>query len=128
MYSGAQVSLYPMAGDFVGIILDAIKGLDPYRDALRIETDDISTLLIGPPEVLFTAMRDLFVLAAKSGEHCALSATVSRGCPGGPESDAICGVNSRLGTSTPLAGRVEEAIAAVGAAAKTDQPVAAQFA
>ena len=49
------------------------------------ETDDISTLLVGPPDVLFAAMRDLFVFAARSGEHCVLSAAVSRGCPGEPD-------------------------------------------
>jgi hypothetical protein len=79
MFSGAQVSLYPMSGNFVGIILDAVKALDPYRDRLRIETDDISTLLVGPPETLFAAMHDLFVAAAKTREHCVLSAAVSRG-------------------------------------------------
>ena len=67
MFSGAQISLYPMADDFVGVILGALGALDPWRDRLRIETDDISTLLVGPPEVLFPAMRDLFVAAAKSG-------------------------------------------------------------
>ncbi|MBB4238738.1 uncharacterized protein involved in propanediol utilization [Rhizobium esperanzae] len=39
MFSGAQVSLYPMSGSFVGIILDAVRAPDPYRDRLRIETD-----------------------------------------------------------------------------------------
>ena len=85
MFSGAQISLYPMTDDFVGVILGALGALDPRRDRLRIETDDISTLLVGPPEVLFPAMRDLFVAAAKSGKHCVLSAAVSRGCPGEPD-------------------------------------------
>ncbi|AHG47165.1 hypothetical protein RLEG12_29660 [Rhizobium leguminosarum bv. trifolii CB782] len=42
MVSGAQVSLYPMSGNFVGIIRDAVTAPDPYRDRLRIETDHIS--------------------------------------------------------------------------------------
>ncbi|KAA0698658.1 HMP/thiamine-binding protein [Neorhizobium sp. P12A] len=128
MYSGAQVSLYPMSGDFAAIILDAIRALDPYRDRLRIETDDISTLMIGPPDVLFSAMRDLFVFAARSGAHCVLSAAVSRGCPGGPDSDPICGIDKRLGQDTPLAVRIDEALAAVSATEDTGQPAAAQFA
>src|SRR5689334_8378030 len=128
MYSGAQVSLYPMSGDFAAIILDAIRALDPYRDRLRIETDDISTLMIGPPDVLFSAMRDLFVFAARSGAHCVLSAAVSRGCPGGPDSDPICGIDKRLGENTPLAARIDEALAAVSATEDTGQPAAAQFA
>ena len=126
MFSGAQVSLYPMSGNFAGIILEAIGSLDPYRDRLRIETDDISTLLVGPPDVLFAAMRDLFVAAARSGEHCVLSAAVSRGCPGEPD-DAICGVNPSAGQSEPLAGRIEAALAAVRTTPNTAQPTAAQF-
>jgi hypothetical protein len=115
-----------MSGNFAGIILEAIKSLDPYRDRLRIETDDISTLLVGPPDVLFAAMRDLFVAAAGSGEHCVLSAAVSRGCPGEPD-DAICGVNPSAGQSEPLAGRIEAALAAVRTTPATAQPAAAQF-
>ncbi|EJC81580.1 YKOF-like protein [Rhizobium leguminosarum bv. trifolii WSM2297] len=126
MFSGAQVSLYPMSGNFVGIILDAVKTLDPYRDRLRIETDDISTLLVGPPDVLFAAMLDLFVAAAKTGEHCVLSAAVSRGCPGEPD-DAICGVNPSHGQADPLTGRITAALAAVETTAETGQPAAAQF-
>jgi len=126
MFSGAQVSLYPMSGNFAGIILEAIKGLDPYRDALRIETDDISTLLVGPPDVLFAAMRDLFVFAARSGEHCVLSAAVSRGCPGEPD-DPICGINLGEGVRAPLAERIDAALTAVATTPVTDQPSAAQF-
>ncbi|WP_454852318.1 YkoF family thiamine/hydroxymethylpyrimidine-binding protein [Rhizobium binxianense] len=126
MFSGAQVSLYPMSGNFAGIILKAIRSLDPYRDRLRIETDDISTLLVGPPDVLFAAMRDLFVAAARSGEHCVLSAAVSRGCPGEPD-DAICGASPSAGQSEPLAGRIEAALAAVATTPDTAQPAAAQF-
>src|SRR5690554_4370084 len=85
MFSGAQVSLYPMSDDFVGIILGAIKALDPYRPNFRIETDDASTLLVGPPEQLFPAMRDLFVSAGSAGKHCVMASTVSRGCPGEPD-------------------------------------------
>ena len=99
MFSGAQISLYPMADDFVGVILGALGALDPYRDRLRIETDDISTLLVGPPEVLFPALRDLFVAAARSGRHCVLSAAISRGCPGEPD-DPICGVGWQSGHAT----------------------------
>ncbi|AHF85932.1 hypothetical protein RLEG3_30745 [Rhizobium leguminosarum bv. trifolii WSM1689] len=126
MFSGAQVSLLPMSDNFVGIILDAVKALDPYRDRLRIETDDISTLLVGPPDILFAAMHDLFVAATKTGEHCVLSAAVSRGCPGEPD-DAICGVNPSLGQAEPLVERITAALAAVEITAETGQPTAAQF-
>ena len=112
MFSGAQISLYPMTDDFVGVITRALGALDPYRDRLRIETDDISTLLVGPPEVLFPAMRDLFSAAARTGEHCVLSAAISRGCPGEPD-DAICNSGHFDGPLAPLADRQASALAAV---------------
>ncbi|MBO6637662.1 MAG: hypothetical protein JJ920_04195 [Roseitalea sp.] len=63
------------------MIAGALAALDSHRDHRRVETDDLSTLIVGPPETLFPARRDLFVVAASSGTHCVLSATVSRGCP-----------------------------------------------
>jgi len=126
MFSGAQISLYPMSDRFVDIILGSLSALDPYRDEFRIETDDVSTLIVGPSEKLFPAMRDLFVAAAGSGVHCVLSATISRGCPGEPD-DPIC---------TPIAGsihagsleeRVAAARSAVAESRPTGQEVAAQF-
>lgn len=112
MFSGAQISLYPMTDDFVGVIMSALGALDPYRNKLRIETDDISTLLVGPPEALFPAMRDLFSAAARTGIHCVLSATISRGCPGEPD-EAICNSAQFDGPVAPLAERQSKALAAV---------------
>lgn len=126
MFSGAQISLYPMSDDFVGIILGAIHALDPYRPDFRIETDDVSTLIVGPPEQLFPAMRDLFVAAARTGTHCVLHATVSRGCPGEPD-DPICTPLPGTGARGDLAERIAQARDAVAAAELTGQTVAAQF-
>ena len=112
MISRAQISLYPMADDFVGIIMNALSALDPYRDRLRIETDDISTLLVGPPEILFPAMRDLFSAAAGSGIHCVLSAAISRGCPGEP-GDTICNSAHFGAAPLSLSERQESALSAV---------------
>ena len=126
MYSGAQISLYPMAGNFVGVILNALTALDPYRERLQIQTDDLSTLLVGAPEVLFPAMRDLFVASARSGEHCVLHATLSRGCPGEPD-DAICYTTEYGGPREPLEQRKVAALGAVSAVPVTAMPAAAQF-
>jgi energy-coupling factor transport system substrate-specific component len=126
MFSGAQLSLYPMSGDFVGIITGAIGALEPYRKHLRIETDDISTLVVGPPDRLFPAMRDLFVKAAGRGAHCVLAATVSRGCPGEPD-DPACTPGEGVGDDRPLEARIAAARDAVAMAAATGTPVAAQF-
>ena len=126
MFSGAQISLYPMTDDFVGVIMNALSALDPYREQLRIETDDISTLLVGPPEVLFPAMRDLFSAAARSGTHCVLSAAISRGCPGEPD-DAICNSSHFDGPVAPLSKRHAEALAAVENAPDMGVPSVAQL-
>ncbi|RWB25309.1 YkoF family thiamine/hydroxymethylpyrimidine-binding protein [Mesorhizobium sp.] len=126
MFSGAQISLYPMCDDFVGVILKAISAMDFYRPNFRIETDDISTLIVGPPEQLFPAIRDLFASAAASGVHCVLSATVSRGCPGEPD-DPICTPISGSSHELSLAERIGAARAHVDGAKKLEQEVAAQF-
>lgn len=126
MFSGAQISLYPMSDDFVGVITGALGALDPYRDRLRIETDDISTLLVGPPELLFPAMRDLFTAAARSGRHCVLSAAISRGCPGEPD-DSICNSGHFDGAPASLAERQAQALAAVRNTPETAVFSVAQF-
>lgn len=126
MFSGAQISLYPMTDDFVGVIMSALSSLDPYRKDLRIETDDISTLLVGRPEIVLAAMRDLFVAMAGSGKHCVLHATISRGCPGEPD-DPLCAVSTTTKAVASLQQRIARAIAAVEASARTGQSAAAQF-
>ncbi len=89
MFIGAQVSLYPMTSGFVDVIMSSLGALDPYRDELRIETDDISTLMVGAPTPLLDAIRDLFASAARSPEHVTMHVTLSRGCPGEPD-DPSC--------------------------------------
>ncbi|PWJ19330.1 YkoF family thiamine/hydroxymethylpyrimidine-binding protein [Jannaschia seohaensis] len=126
MFSGAQVSLYPMSDDFVGIILGAIGSLDPWRDRLRIETDSLSTLMVGPPDVLFPAMRDLFCAAARSGVHTTMHATVSRGCPGEPD-DPICTPVAGPSRDLSLAERVEACRAVVATAPVLEQEISVQF-
>jgi len=85
MFIGAQVSLYPMTSDFVDVITTGLDALSPYESDLRIETDDMSTLMVGAPGPLFNAIRDLFSAAAKQPEHVTMHVTLSRGCPGEPD-------------------------------------------
>ncbi|NIZ11435.1 YkoF family thiamine/hydroxymethylpyrimidine-binding protein [Pseudooceanicola sp. HF7] len=126
MFAGAQLSLYPMTDGFVGTILEALEALDPWRDRLRVETDDISTLIVGPPEVLFPALRDLYVRAAATRHHVVLRATISRGCPGEPD-DPACVTGALADPDTPLATRIAEAKAIVAEAPQTGEEAAAQF-
>ena len=89
MFIGAQVSLYPMSSHFVDIITAGLDALRPYTDDLKIETDDMSTLMVGAPEPLLDAIRDLFAASAKRPEHVTMHVTLSRGCPGEPD-DTSC--------------------------------------
>lgn len=89
MFIGAQVSLYPMTSDFVDVITSGLDALAPYRNKLRIETDAMSTLMVGAPEPLIDAIRDLFVAAARRPDHVTMHVTLSRGCPGEPD-DPTC--------------------------------------
>lgn len=126
MFVGAQVSLYPMTDVFVDVILSSLSALDPWRDRLRIETDDISTLIVGPPEALFPALRDLFIAGSGTGEHVVLRTTLSRGCPGEPD-DPICQTTALANPAEPLAQRQASAHAALAEAPETGAPAEAQF-
>lgn len=126
MFAGAQVSLYPMTDGFVDVIMSSLSALDPYRERLRIETDDISTLIVGPPEVLFPALRDLYVAAAASRQHVVLRTTLSRGCPGEPD-DPICQTSSLANPSESLESRQAGALAALSEAPDTGEIARAQF-
>lgn len=126
MFAGAQVSLYPMADGFIDVILSSLHALDPWRDRLRIETDDISTLIVGPPEVLFPALRDLYAAAAGQGVHVVLRATISRGCPGEPD-DAICMTGALANPDEPLETRQQRSRLALSTVPIVGQVADAQF-
>lgn len=115
-----------MTDGFVDVILSSLGALDPWRDRLRIETDDISTLVLGPPEVLFPALRDLYVQAAATGAHVVLRATLSRGCPGEPD-DPICRTGAMANPDEPLDRRLENALAAITATPERGQTADAQL-
>lgn len=88
MMIGCQFSLYPMTDRFIAVILDAIADLKTQED-LRVETDDLSTLLVGTSDKIFTAVENCFLKASQSADHVVLNVTFSRGCPGEPD-DPCC--------------------------------------
>ena len=127
MFIGAQVSLYPMTSDFAGVITSGLDALSPYRDRLRIETDDMSTLMVGAPDPLIDAIRDLFAAAARRPDHVTLHVTLSRGCPGEPDDPTCrCEALTRAQGQT-LAERQALALEAVGAAPVLDAAIDVQF-
>lgn len=127
MFIGAQVSLYPMTSDFVGVITSSLSALAPYRDQLRIETDDISTLMVGAPDPLLDAIRDLFATAAKGPDHVTMHVTLSRGCPGEPD-DPTCRCEVlAVAQDQTLAQRQELALASVSDAPILGVEIDVQF-
>lgn len=127
MFIGAQVSLYPMSSDFLDVITSGLDALSPYKDALRIETDDMSTLMVGAPEPLFDAVRDLFAASAKLPGHVTMHVTLSRGCPGEPD-DPSCRCEAlERAQDQSLTERQELAASAVKAAPELGVGIDVQF-
>ncbi|SHI42834.1 YkoF family thiamine/hydroxymethylpyrimidine-binding protein [Wenxinia saemankumensis] len=127
MFIGAQVSLYPMSSRFVDVITSSLQALDPHRPDLRIETDDISTLMVGAPGPLLDGIRDLFTAAARQPEHVTMHVTLSRGCPGEPDDPSCrCDTLSEA-QSLPLDERIRRAGQAVAASPGTGVPIDVQF-
>lgn len=127
MFIGAQVSLYPMTSQFADVILSGLDALSPYRDRLRIETDDMSTLMVGAPDPLIDAIRDLFAAAARRPDHVTMHVTLSRGCPGEPD-DPTCRCDALAVAQTlTLSQRQAAAQEAVNAAPTSGVAIDAQF-
>jgi hypothetical protein len=126
MTIGARVALYPMYDDHVDAVLSGIADIAPWRPELRVETDDLATLMIGPPEALFPALQALLTGGAAQGRHAVLAATLSRGLPGGPDDQRRSAPRPR-GDREPLPVRVASSLAVVADAPRTGQTVAAQL-
>lgn len=84
--AGASFSLYPMSDDFVSIILDSIEQTDTSK--VWLKTDDVTTTVRGKIVHVFDVVQAIFIHAMKTGEHVALQATYSMGCPGDAEGQA----------------------------------------
>lgn len=77
---GARLSLHPMTGDFVSVILGALGAGDSSR--LTVVTDDVSTFVRGTEADVMTYLRDVIAAAASTGVHTVAHVLLSRGCPG----------------------------------------------
>ncbi|MCQ0090649.1 Ykof family thiamine-binding protein [Roseovarius sp. M141] len=127
MFIGAQVSLYPMTSDFVDVITTGLEALNPHRSALRIETDDVSTLMVGAPGPLIDAIRDLFAAVARQPDHVTMHVTLSRGCPGEPDDPNCCCEALVQAQGQSLSQRQALAREAVGAAPDLGVGIDVQF-
>ncbi|WP_188207525.1 Ykof family thiamine-binding protein [Alkalibacillus aidingensis] len=83
--AGCQFTLYPMSDNFVDIILTALDEVDSSK--VWKDTDDVSTCIRGKMVHVFDVTKAIFLHAAKTGEHVAMSGTFSIGCPGDNEAD-----------------------------------------
>jgi hypothetical protein len=116
-----------MTSDFVEVIETGLEALSPYREHLRIETDDMSTLMVGAPEALIYAIRDLFAASARRPEHVTMHVTLSRGCPGEPD-DPTCRCDTLIqAQDQPLDARKAAARDAVEAAPVLGVGIDVQF-
>ncbi|ALX49094.1 YkoF family thiamine/hydroxymethylpyrimidine-binding protein [Lentibacillus amyloliquefaciens] len=84
--AGCQFTLFPMSDKFVDIILGALEEVDTSK--VWKDTDDVSTCVRGKMVHVFDVTKALFLHAAKTGEHVAMSGTFSIGCPGDTEADS----------------------------------------
>ncbi|MDR9853257.1 YkoF family thiamine/hydroxymethylpyrimidine-binding protein [Paenibacillus sp. VCA1] len=83
--AGCRFSIYPMSGDFVSIIEDALKKTNTSK--VWMLTDDVSTCVRGRMSHVFDVVHAIFAHAAASGEHVVFSGTFSIGCPGDSSGD-----------------------------------------
>src|SRR5699024_7667748 len=78
--AGCQFTLFPMSDDFVKVILAALDEVDTTK--ISVQTDDVSTFIQGDIVHLFDVTRAIFLHAASTGIHVAMTGTFSVGCAG----------------------------------------------
>ncbi|TFB21810.1 thiamine-binding protein [Filobacillus milosensis] len=91
--AGCQFTLYPMSDKFVDIILSALDKVDTSK--VWKDTDDVSTCIRGKMVHIFDVTQAIFLHAAKTGEHVAMSGTFSIGCPGDSSGDVFMDENDQ---------------------------------
>lgn len=89
--SGCRFSLYPMADNFVEIILGALSKTDMSK--VWKATDKLSTCVRGKRVHVFDSVKGLFVNAYRENVHMALEASFSKGCPGDTDADSFMEVD-----------------------------------
>ncbi|PKR77131.1 thiamine-binding protein [Halalkalibacillus sediminis] len=92
--AGCQFTLHPMTDKFVDVILGALEEVDTTN--VWKDTDDVSTCIRGKMVHIFDVTKAIFLHAAKTGEHVAMSGTFSIGCPGDSSGDVYMDVTDEV--------------------------------
>ena len=82
---GCQFNLSVMSDDFVDVILSALEKTETAE--VMMETDDVSSWVHGSISDVFAVVESIYLNAAQTGKHVAMSGTFSAGCPGAQEED-----------------------------------------
>ena len=88
--SGCRFTLYPMADNFIEIILGALEKTN--TSAVWSETDALSTVYRGRLEYVADAVQALFLNAYRPGVHMAIEGQFSKGCPGDISGDSVLNI------------------------------------
>lgn len=105
---GCRFSIYPMADNFVEVILKALNEVDTSK--VWMETDDVTTCIRGRSEHVFDVAKAIFIHAAKTGVHVVFNGTFSVGCPGDSQGDSYMSENDeRLNEEASSKEKVEVA-------------------
>jgi uncharacterized protein YqgV (UPF0045/DUF77 family) len=81
MFLTAQVSIYPLRQNRLSPAIN--RALDIFREhGLEVTAGSMSSLVSGPDEALFAALKDAFQQTASQGD-IVMSLTLSNACPVG---------------------------------------------
>ena len=76
--SGCNFNLSVMSDDFAEIILGALNKVD--QSKVWSHTDDVTTVVRGRYEHVFDVVKAIYLQAAETGKHVAMSGTFGIGC------------------------------------------------
>jgi energy-coupling factor transport system substrate-specific component len=103
---GLRFTLLPAADDVVPVVLGSLAAGTLAVPAVRVETDDVSTLVRGAEADLARYLVAVLAHATRAtpGGHVVAVVHLSRGCPGevGDDGGAACGVPGGLPAIAPV--------------------------
>ncbi|GAA3731151.1 HMP/thiamine ABC transporter substrate-binding protein ThiU [Salinicoccus jeotgali] len=101
---GCQFNLSVMSDDFVDVILSALEETETAE--VMMVTDDVSSSVHGPISEVFAVVESIYLNAAQTGKHVAMSGTFSVGCPETHEENDL---ETPTGSTAPRRGVAQQA-------------------